>query len=89
MGNNAENKKEKGRTDSEKEKWRNRFVKKKRYKIYYEFSKISGIMRVDTTCIMSVIYKVPVNEIPPQPSLNMYTVFIRLSAKPQISAHLE
>ena len=45
-------------------------------------------MRVDTTCIMSVIYKVPVNEIPPQPSLNMYTV-IRLSAKPQISAHLE
>ena len=65
MGNNAENKKEKGRKDSEKEKWRNTFVKKNDTKIYYEFSKISGIMRVDTTCIMSVIYKVPANEIPP------------------------
>ena len=39
--------------------------KKNDTKIYYEFSKISGIMRVDTTCIMSVIYKVPANEIPP------------------------
>ena len=86
MGNNAENKKEKGRKDSEKEKWRNTFVKKKRYKNLLRVFKniwdhacghdLYNERNLQSTCEWN-------------PTLNMYTVFIRLSAKPQISAHLE
>ena len=76
----------KGRKDSEKEKWRNTFVKKKRYKNLLRVFKniwdhacghdLYNERNLQSTCEWN-------------PTLNMYTVFIRLSAKPQISAHLE